>query len=227
MDRFKDGHEGGRAVLLVDVGNLFMGWTIIEVRAHQREDSMAKKEKLLGLLPQHLDPGEHVEVAVAGTYEIKMMGSDTVRSGILVATPRRLVFFAKKLGGFELESYPYENISSFEQSKSMMGGSISFFASGNKVTMKWIQDKDLGAFVELVRGRMGKQPHPAQPPVAATSTPPPVPVESAPMATQQPASSPSADEIVAQIQQLASLRDAGILTEKEFTAKKTELLGRI
>lgn len=180
---------------------------------------MAKKDKLLGLLPQHLDPNEYVEVAVAGTYEIKMMGSDSVRSGIMAATPRRLVLFAKKLGGFDLDSYPYENISSFEQSKAMMGGSIGFFASGNKVTMNWIQDKDLAAFVELVRGRMGKQPHTPHPPASA---PQPTPAPAPP-----PAPSANADEIVAQIQQIASLHDAGILTDEEFAAKKAELLRRI
>ncbi len=33
------------------------------------------------------------------------------------------------------------------------------------------------------------------------------------------------DPVVAQIRQLASLRDAGILTEDEFSAKKTQILG--
>ena len=56
--------------------------------------------------------------AVQGTYETKMMGSDTVRTGILLATPNRLVFYAKKLGGYDLESFGYDKVSSFEQSKS-------------------------------------------------------------------------------------------------------------
>lgn len=30
-----------------------------------------------------------------------------------------------------------------------------------------------------------------------------------------------------QLQRLAELRDAGVLTEEEFTAKKTEILGRL
>ena len=33
------------------------------------------------------------------------------------------------------------------------------------------------------------------------------------------------DEVVAQLKQLAELRDAGILTEDEFSAKKAKLLG--
>jgi Short C-terminal domain len=40
-------------------------------------------------------------------------------------------------------------------------------------------------------------------------------------------SSPAADDIPAQIRKLAELRDQGILSEDEFTAKKTELLSRL
>jgi hypothetical protein len=39
--------------------------------------------------------------------------------------------------------------------------------------------------------------------------------------------SPSTVDIPAQIAKLSALRDQGILTEAEFTAKKTELLGRL
>jgi hypothetical protein len=59
------------------------------------------------------------------------MGSSTVRSGIFLATDRRLIFYAKKMGGYDFESFPYANVSSFEQSKGMMGHSMRFFASGN------------------------------------------------------------------------------------------------
>jgi predicted Zn-dependent peptidase len=36
---------------------------------------------------------------------------------------------------------------------------------------------------------------------------------------------PAADDTAAQLQQLAALRDQGILTEEEFTAKKQQILG--
>jgi hypothetical protein len=90
-----------------------------------------------GLQPRQDD---QVYAAIQGTYETKIMGSDTVRAGILMATPTRLIFYGKKLGGYDLESFAYRNISSFEQSKGMMGHTISFFASGNKVAMKWVSD---------------------------------------------------------------------------------------
>jgi hypothetical protein len=41
------------------------------------------------------------------------------------------------------------------------------------------------------------------------------------------AAAPPAPDIPAQIPQLATLRDAGVLTEEEFSAKKAELLARL
>ena len=45
--------------------------------------------------------------------------------------------------------------------------------------------------------------------------------------TVAPAPAPAADDIPTQIQKLASLKDAGILTEEEFTNKKAELLAKM
>jgi len=41
----------------------------------------------------------------------------------------------------------------------------------------------------------------------------------------QPASVPSTDDAIAQVKQLAELRDKGILTDAEFETKKKRLLG--
>lgn len=50
--------------------------------------------------------------------------------------------------------------------------------------------------------------------------------DAAPMAAAAPpAAAPAEDPMVAQLRQLAELRDAGILTEEEFAAKKAKILG--
>lgn len=131
------------------------------------------------------------------------MGSDSVRTGSLLATDRRVVFYAKKLGGYELESFPYGNISSFEQGKNMMGHNVTFFASGNKVHMKWIKtDKDLATLTETVKAAMN-----GSKPTAAPATTAPDPMD--------------------QLRKLGELRDAGVLTPEEFDAKKADLLARM
>lgn len=166
---------------------------------------MAKIEKLIEQAQPHLQPGETVQAAIMGTYEAKILGSETLRTGIMLATDRRIVFYAKKLGGYDLEAFPYGNISSFEQSKSMMGFQLSFHASGNQVKLKGVTDRDaFEKFTEVFKNRIGG---------------------SMPSA-EVPASS-SADEVFDQLRKLGELRDAGIVTQEEFDAKKAELLARL
>lgn len=162
---------------------------------------MSKLEKLAEQAKPHLRDGEKIHVSVLGTYETKIMGSDSVRSGILMATDERVVFFAKKLTGYDLESFPYSNISSIEMGKNMMGHHIKLFASGNEISVKWIQTGNIEGFVELVRSRIGK-----------SSSAPAEPSQASP---------------VEQIRSLAELRDQGIITDEEFQAKKAELLSKM
>ena|ERR1019366_6590644 len=115
-----------------------------------------------------------------------------------------------------MESFPYNNISSFEQQKSMMGHSITFFAAGNRVHMKWIKNgEDLAEFVKIAKARIGR----SQPPGPAPQPP-------APAATdiQDQVKVPS---VMDQIRELSELHAAGVLTDEEFTSKKAELLTRL
>lgn len=171
---------------------------------------MGKADKLLEQASPHLEQGELVRAAVMGAYETKVMGSDTVRNGVLIATDRRVVFYAKKLGGFDLESFPFGNISSFEHGKSMMGHHVAFHASGNAVQVKWLQPAtDFAAFIDVVKEAMNAKHRAVEP--AAT-----------PAAT----SAPTVD-VIELLKQLGGLRDADVITDEDFEAKKTELLSRL
>jgi hypothetical protein len=174
---------------------------------------VANIDKQMKHLAEHLDPGEEVLSAVSGHYETKKAGNDWNRKGALVATDRRLVFFAKKVGGYDLEVFPYSHISSFDSGKSMSGQKVTFFASGNTIHMKWINDKNLPEFIALVREKMEVAHRPAG--AAASSEPP--------AAQGQPAGV----DILEQIRKLGELRDAGFLTPDEFEAKKADLLSRM
>ena len=62
---------------------------------------MAKIDKLLKQAKEHLDEGEQPLQTVLGAYETKIMGGDSVRNGIFIATDQRLLFYAKKLTGYD------------------------------------------------------------------------------------------------------------------------------
>ena len=82
---------------------------------------MAKIDRLLERAREHFDEGEQPLQTVFGAYETKIMGGDSVRNGIFIATDRRLLFYAKKLTGYDLEAFLYANISSMEMGKNLMG----------------------------------------------------------------------------------------------------------
>lgn len=131
---------------------------------------MANLDKNMAEVQQHLEPNEKVMASVLGTYEAKRLGVDMVRNGVLVATDRRLLFYAKKLTGYEMETFPYSNISSFESGKNFMGHTITLFASGNQAQVKWIKDVEgFNAIVGYVKPRIGHKeaaPAPAAAPAA-------------------------------------------------------------
>jgi len=171
---------------------------------------MGKADKLLEQAAPHLEQGEEVRAAVMGAYETKVMGSDSVKNGVLIATDRRVVFYAKKLGGFELESFPFGNISSFEHGKSMMGHHIAFHASGNAVQVKWLQPAtDFAAFIDVVKEAMNFKHRTGES-----------------MNTAPTGSAPALD-VIELLKQLGGLRDAGVITPDDFEIKKAELLARL
>ena len=164
---------------------------------------MANYEKNLTLLKEHLDVSETIKASVFGSYEGKLMGNDTLKNGVFAATEKRVVFFSKKLFGFELESFPFRNISSIEKSKGLLGHSITIHASGNNAKMKWIQKGEVEKFTEFVNSNIGQGSQNVSAPI-------------------QPE-----NDIPSQIKKLSELFQQGILTEEEFSAKKQQLLDKM
>lgn len=172
------------------------------------EFPLSKADTLWAQARPHLDAGENRLALVQGTYEGRLMGEKITRSGILIATDHRVVFYAKKMLGYDFESFPYHAISTFEQRKNLMGNTLTFTASGNTVQLKWINDRDaLEQLVRTVRTRMHRQT----------------------TVTAHVASSGAGgdDDIMEQIRQLAELHRAAILTDTEYRSKKAELLARL
>lgn len=100
---------------------------------------VTRGKKLFEGLSQHLEDGETIQHVVDGTYEVDASRRDAARHGLVVATDRRLLFFAlTAYGGHDLESFRYPSITSFEQSRGMMGGSVSFTTAEIRATVKLI-----------------------------------------------------------------------------------------
>ena len=163
---------------------------------------MAGYKKNLVAVEEHLDAGETIQQICYGVFKIKMLGHDSANNGIFLVTEKRAMLFGKKLFGYDMESFPLSKVTAIEMSKGMWGKKIALKMSGNSAEMTTIFEGDPDALVKYIREHMGE--------MAA------------------PASAPSpAEDIPAQIQKLAALKDQGILTEEEFSAKKAELLAKM
>ena len=110
--------------------------------------------KLLALARLHFDDDETDLCSVRGTYETRRLGSDSVRSGILIATNKRVVFYAKKATGHDINFFRYKAISSIDTGKNMMGAYVTLVVSGNEANLKWIKDGDAAIFVETIQDQI-------------------------------------------------------------------------
>ena len=146
-------------------------------------------------------------IQVAEGYIGKMMGKgdDTQHNGSLLLTNQRVVFYRKGMLGEVLKTVPFENISSVDTLSSMGHRTISMFYSNNSMEFKTFEKKEfIDEFVFKIKSSL-KEP------------------------TSISADSGGSNELTfaEKLEKLAELHKAGILTDEEFSAKKSEILGEI
>jgi hypothetical protein len=149
-------------------------------------------------LPGILWENETIENAIRGFYN--------EGNGLLVATNNRLFFVNKGIFSLKVEDFPYDKITTIQYESGILLGKITIYTSGNKAVIDNTAKGPSKTFSEWLRNRINNK-----------ST-------TAPVQTISPAPSTESSAID-QIKKLAELKDAGVLTEEEFTAKKKQLLG--
>lgn len=125
--------------------------------------------------------------------------------GMLVLTTQRLFFFDKSSLGSKVEEFEFSAINSLGHAQKLGGEVINISISGRDAEIKQVAHGRAGTFIQAFRKVRAEHTRPATP--APPIAPGPDPLE--------------------QIGKLAELRDAGVLTEDEFAAKKAELLARM
>jgi len=179
------------------------------IEDEQSLEELAKEKLSMGFmvrreikkLPELLGEQEDVLNLARGEYDGK--------EGLIVVTDRRVMFVEQGMIRSNLEDFPYDRVASVKSETGMRSGKLTIFVGGNKAELKDIHPKarvtEIG---DYVRGRISAGSS-SKTPTQATPTP------------------VVADGPMEQLKKLGELRDAGVLSEDEFEAKKAELLTRL
>lgn len=156
----------------------------------------------------HLRSGETLELFLEGWIgEVMGTGSKTQHNGAFILTDQRACFYRKGLLGEVFETMPLSKVTSVE-TRSFMGHRVlNLHTSHDELKFKTFEDKTLfdevHSRIEDLRDRAGGE------------------------RSNPPASAQVQTDAMDQLRRLGELRDAGILTEEEFSGKKADLLARL
>lgn len=170
-------------------------------------DQNKRLRKRLGKAEQVLTEGEEIIDGATGMIRVRRMGTDTARSGVVIATDRRVVLFTTKVGGYDVHDFAYGLLTSVDHKKGVMFGDLHLNAAGDSAHVRQIPKGDIERLAQSIRSRVATAHQPnAQ--------------QASPTLAAEPQADPH-DEL----RKLAALHDDGIITEEEFAAKKRQLLG--
>ena len=148
----------------------------------------------------------HARHFLHGDEEVLQLGQGKYgdKMGIIVLTNKRLFFFEKSWAAQTVEEFPLKSISSVSVESKRTGEKLKIHASGNVSEIEQMFHGHGDEVARQIRGLIAER--------------------DAPVAAAAPAAQPDAIE---QIRRLAELKDAGVLSDEEFAAKKTQLLNQL
>jgi len=151
-------------------------------------------------LPSILWEDEIVEGMITGTYNNGI--------GALFATNKRLIFVDKGLiFGLKVEDFPLDKVTSIQYETGLLLGKITIFASGNKAEIKDTDKALTRIFSETVRAKIER---------LTTHKTTNNQMQNNPVVTME--------EKISQLERLQKLKEAGILTDVEFSQQKAQIL---
>jgi hypothetical protein len=193
-----------RTLLLVRVSRLRLLEVVPSGRVgHSQEGDMSdwftgsNTEQRLGRARATLLPDEQLLASATGML---FFNGKTKRPGAMLVTDRRVILYATKLGGREVQDFAYPLLTTVDHSKGITWSWIALTAAGNTAKMS-VPKAEIDGLVATIRDQLAKSSRLTVDDASRQST--------------------VADEI----RQLAALRDEGLITSDEYELKKTRLLG--
>jgi hypothetical protein len=150
----------------------------------------------------HLVKDEKIFDSLSGNLTNTLPGNEKERTGMLVATDRRLIFLTYKTEGKDVTSFPYTEIRKVEEGAGITGFPLEFVVGGKIYEMLATRRGSVKRMVSIVRSEIEE-------------------------IRREGHARPVQADVYADINKLGELRDNGLISPEEYEAKKKELLARI
>lgn len=156
-------------------------------------------------LAKKIQTGETLSGSIKGYIPSrKKESTDALMTGRLILTDRRICYIRRGIIGEKFESIDLPNVKSIETGYFLKRNSLKLYSTHNDLTFNSFKPKqEFDTIISMIEQRLSAQSDAAVPTGVRDTSP-----------TQQ-------------LEKLAELHQSGILTEKEFLSKKTEILKRI
>ena len=153
----------------------------------------------------HLNSGESV-IAWAEGYIGKMMGSgkDTQHNGALIVTETRVAFYRKGFIGEVIETIPLKSITSIERKSTLGHRIIRVHTSHDDLEFKTFSKESELALVEAIESGRGLKAE-----------------------TVAHGKNTASNDPFELLKKLSELKEAGVISDEEFQAKKIKLMDLI
>lgn len=168
-------------------------------------DKQASKRKEVKELPHILRENEQIKNAATGLIESSYC--------LLVVTDQRVILVDKGiLYGLKVHEIGYDKLSSLEYETGLVFGELRFTTSGSVMVVKKIVKQYITPIYESIHSAWDEF---KQKQVAPTPS-----VDSSPT----PSAALDSEDLISQLERLANLKKANMLTDEEFQAAKAKLL---
>lgn len=118
---------------------------------------MDKAAKLLELAKDNFEEGEEVLSYVDGAFQATVKNRNTMRTGVLIATNKKLRFCGKRLFFIYDDVIEYSDIYKVELTKEKFGDTIFIDGKKQSYFMRFIISKEVSNFLNIIKEYKGKR----------------------------------------------------------------------
>jgi len=118
---------------------------------------LTKVEKLLEISKKGFESNEEIVHYIYGAYEKVFNGKSTLRTGILIATNKKIRFCSKRFFTVFNDVVEYEDVYNVELSQEKFGDKVFIHCKKQSCSMRFVEDQNLIKFVDFIKENKGKR----------------------------------------------------------------------